>query len=93
MGRLRAHCHPFADEQLSYADTGHVIQLPFEPTTTFVTGPGIGGTAKGAARASRDHWPKLLQFLDRSLIRGRESIEFPRIGNVFLRLSNRLARR
>ncbi len=71
MARLRSHGHPFADRQLSYADTGHVIPIPFEPTTTFVAGPGIGGTPEGAARASREHWPKLLHFLDTSLGRHR----------------------
>ncbi len=71
MERLRRRGHPYHDEQLSYPNTGHVIQFPFEPTTTFVSGPGIGGTPKGAADASRSHWPKLLTFLDRSLRRHR----------------------
>jgi dienelactone hydrolase len=74
MDRLQTHGHPFADEQLSYANTGHLVPFPYEPTTTFVTGPGLGGTPKGAARASRDHWPKFLQFLDRSLGRHRHSV-------------------
>jgi dienelactone hydrolase len=73
MQRLRANGHSFADQHLTYADTGHLVgtgvpNLPLLDLTT--TNPtnlrryAHGGTFEGAAKALEDSWPRVLQFLD-----------------------------
>jgi dienelactone hydrolase len=73
MQRLQTNRHPFADQHLTYADTGHdvgagVPNLPLVDLTT--TNPtnlrryAVGGTFEGTARALEDSWPRVLQFLD-----------------------------
>jgi dienelactone hydrolase len=56
------------DVHVSYARTGHVIPVPFEPTTE-LTPPGIpnGGDPEGTARASRDAFPLVVRFLHATL--------------------------
>ncbi|MBV9580955.1 MAG: acyl-CoA thioesterase/BAAT N-terminal domain-containing protein [Chloroflexi bacterium] len=72
MQRLHANGHPFADQHLTYPDTGHAVgtgvpHLPLVDLTS--TNPtnsrryAVGGTFEGTARALEDSWPRVLQFL------------------------------
>ena len=69
MGRLRAH--PLPHRHLDYDGAGHVIVTPYQPTTDRAVIPGtgipLGGNPVDAARADRDHWPKVLRFLHDNL--------------------------
>jgi dienelactone hydrolase len=61
MERLQLHGHPYADQQVSYEDTGHWIPCEYLP----MAGAGhgmIGGTPEGTARAQAESWPKILHF-------------------------------
>jgi len=76
--RLKAHNYPLHYELLAYADGGHMlIPYPYYPTTlrqfylpTIRVWEGLGGTAKGAAKAAEDSWPKVVNFLHRELRAG-----------------------
>jgi len=69
--RLKEYNHPFPYEHLMYEDAGHLIGLPYWPTTMNqttqpVTGRRMtfGGSAKGNAHASSDAWIQVLEFLE-----------------------------
>jgi hypothetical protein len=54
---------------LRYPEAGHLIGIPFTPTTLRLT-PwrfAVGGNVRGYARADADSWPQVLQFLRTSL--------------------------
>lgn len=72
IARLRAHHHPLAHRHLDYDGAGHVIVTPYQPTTDRAVIPGVGiplgGNPVDAARADRDHWPKVLRFLRDHLV-------------------------
>jgi dienelactone hydrolase len=71
MARLRTFHHAFVDRHLAYDGAGHGIGFPYEPTTQLAVGAiSFGGNPAGTARAAREHWPKLLQFLADRLERG-----------------------
>jgi len=65
MERLRRNKHSYADEHLSYDDTGHSIPCEYLPTAGDRQKMKlmIGGTPQGAANAQADSWPKILRFL------------------------------
>jgi dienelactone hydrolase len=74
MERLAEHQHPFPDQHLAYAGTGHIIGQPWSPTTVTsslhpVTNTlfAFGGDPKSSAHARADAWPKILAFLDQHL--------------------------
>ncbi len=68
--RLEQHSFAFPVEHLSYPSAGHLILVPYGPTTFChlrhpVTGwdYSLGGTATADAFARADSWPKVLEFL------------------------------
>lgn len=73
--RLREHNYPRSYELLSYNNGGHMlIPYPYYPTTvrefylpTIKVWEGLGGTARDAAKAAEDSWPKVIEFLYREL--------------------------
>lgn len=74
VARLKEYNHPYSYEHLSYEDAGHLIGLPYWPTTMNqvthpVTGAKLvfGGTARGNAFASTDAWARVLEFLENNL--------------------------
>ncbi len=74
MKRLSKYKHPFPFYHLSYEGAGHIIDIPYYPTTRLhgmhpiaKTDYAYGGNAKDNAFASADSWPKVLQFLNKSL--------------------------
>jgi dienelactone hydrolase len=77
IARLRAHSHAYPDRHLAYNGAGHGIGFPYEPTTQLAVGAiSFGGNPAGIARADRDHWPRLLQFLADTLERDcRSSVD------------------
>ena len=71
MDRLRENDHPYPYEHLSYEEAGHIIGLPYWPTTGWgiinpLTGElfNTGGTPQSDAAASADSWQRLLAFLE-----------------------------
>ncbi|NLI07016.1 MAG: acyl-CoA thioester hydrolase [Thermotogaceae bacterium] len=74
--RLQANNHSRYYELLSYDNGGHMlITYPYYPTTmrqfylpTISVWEGLGGTAEDAARAARDSWEKVIDFLHRELL-------------------------
>ena len=70
ISRLHAHHHPYPDEHLAYDAAGHGIFFPYEPTTQIRFGNlDLGGSPAANARADREHWPILLDFLADNLSR------------------------
>jgi dienelactone hydrolase len=71
IARLEANDYPHRYRHRAYRGAGHLIVVPYHPTTTLAEPPGgrfaLGGNAADAARASADHWPRVLRFLDRNL--------------------------
>lgn len=73
--RLHANKYPRYFELLSYKEAGHMLTpFPYYPTTlrkyylpAIKVWIGPGGTAKGAANAASDSWPKVVKFLHREL--------------------------
>lgn len=72
--RLQGHDHPYPYEHLAYENAGHIISVPFQPTTdwdTFTLMQGMrleaGGTAPGNAHAAADSWPRVLDYLAEGL--------------------------
>lgn len=54
------------DQLLSFADAGHFIAAPFVPTTVPSTDSLVAGvTPAGIARAQRESWKAILEFLER----------------------------
>jgi len=54
---------------LKYPEAGHLIGIPFTPTTLRLT-PwrfAVGGTARGYARADAESWQQALRFVRQSL--------------------------
>jgi pimeloyl-ACP methyl ester carboxylesterase len=64
MRRLARTAHAYGDSLLIYQNAGHAIALPYIPVAPRLS---LGGTATGRARADRDSWEHVLQFLGRSL--------------------------
>ena len=74
MKRLSRFNHPFPYHHLSYGGAGHIIGIPYSPTTILhgihpVTKVdyAYGGNPQDNAFACKDSWPKVLQFLEKSL--------------------------
>jgi len=74
MKRLSRFKHPFPYYHLSYEGAGHIIGIPYYPTTILhgihpVTKVdyAYGGNPKDNAFACTDSWPKVLQFLKKHL--------------------------
>jgi dienelactone hydrolase len=72
--RLRQHDFGYRFEHLCYPDAGHMIGVPYRPTSvTDAKHPlvpivmALGGTPAGNAHASEDSWSKVLTFLDSAL--------------------------
>ena len=70
INRLQENDHPYPYEHLSYEDAGHIIGLPYWPTTGWgiyhpLTGDllNMGGTPQGDAAASADSRTHVLTFL------------------------------
>ena len=79
MERLEQNGHSFPNEHLSYHGAGHVIGVPYRPTTHSqvhhpITGEyiAVGGNAADNAFANADSWPKVLDFLNAHLLNGFE---------------------
>jgi hypothetical protein len=70
IARLKESQHPYSNEPLSYASTGHARGRPYRPTTNAMgTGPlALGGTPAAKARAQADSWPRVRRFLSSSLM-------------------------
>lgn len=73
VARLEQNDHPYPYEHLDYDGAGHVVFLPYHPTTVGYTrvfsgmGLDFGGSPEANARASADAWAKMLRFLEESL--------------------------
>jgi dienelactone hydrolase len=74
MKRLSRFKHPFPYQHLSYEGAGHIIINPYYPTTIlhgvhpiFKFDIAYGGNPQDNAFACKDSWPKVLQFLKKSL--------------------------
>ncbi|MEM7116896.1 MAG: acyl-CoA thioesterase/bile acid-CoA:amino acid N-acyltransferase family protein [Chloroflexota bacterium] len=70
ISQLAEHGHPHPYTHLHYENAGHLIDVPFWPTTmNEITDPMtgarlvFGGTAQGTALASTDSWRQVLAFL------------------------------
>jgi len=69
--RLKMKNYPRPFNLLSYSEGGHMlIPYPYYPTTlrkfylpTVGVWEGLGGSAKGAARAAEDSWAKVIDFI------------------------------
>jgi hypothetical protein len=63
--RLRRNHHPYSDEHVVYEGSGHWIPSAYLPTGGLRgrMADEIGGTPEGTARAQRQWWPRVLQFL------------------------------
>ncbi len=72
--RLEAHRHPFPFRHMKYPGAGHLILVPYWPTTTRAIGLRVegfagylysqGGTPKADAEAGVDAWANTLAFLE-----------------------------
>ena len=71
IARLKERKHKYSYEHLSYESAGHAIGRIYRPTTSSMgTGTlAMGGTAEANARAQADSWPKVLRFLNDSLMK------------------------
>jgi len=73
LARLEKNDHPFPHEHLDYEGAGHVVFLPYQPTsvgyTRVFSGMALdfGGSPEANARASVDSWEKMLRFLANNL--------------------------
>ena len=72
--RAKHYNFSFDVEHLSYPDAGHLLTLPYLPTTIRQSCHPIrhvdvdfGGTPAGDAFARADSWPKVLKFLQKNL--------------------------
>lgn len=70
--RLERHEHPNRYDHLTYANAGHGISYPYQPTTTSTAVPlygglALGGTPAANAAAAAESWPHVLQYLNASL--------------------------
>jgi dienelactone hydrolase len=73
MRRLAQHRHPFPFRHLRYERAGHLILVPYLPTTVRVSGLVVqglqdyqltmGGTPRADVEAGIDAWRNVLQFL------------------------------
>ncbi|MBN2026454.1 MAG: acyl-CoA thioesterase/BAAT N-terminal domain-containing protein [Actinobacteria bacterium] len=69
LARLEKNDHPFPCKHLDYDGAGHVVFLPYQPTTVGYTrvfsgmALDFGGNPGANARASVDSWEKMLRFL------------------------------
>ena len=74
MHRLEEHDHAYPSAHLVYEGAGHLINIPYQPTThfdAFEFMPGftmaMGGTPADNARAAADSWPRVLGVLEEGL--------------------------
>ena len=72
--RLKRSKFEFACEHLRYPDAGHVLNVPYLPTTLRQfhhpvrnVEYSLGGTPAGNAFARHDSWPKAVSFLKQHL--------------------------
>ena len=75
--RLRAHHHPFPHRHLKYEGAGHLIFVPYAPTSVRdigLPGEGLsgylyhqGGSTKVDAEAGIDAWRHSLEFLEEAV--------------------------
>jgi hypothetical protein len=75
--RLRAHRHPFPHRHLKYEGAGHLIFVPYAPTSVRdigLPGEGLagylyhqGGSTKVDAEAGIDAWRHSLEFLEEAV--------------------------
>ena len=67
--RLARAAHQGLRVHLKYPEAGHLIGIPFTPTTLRLT-PwrfAVGGSVQGYARADAESWPQVIRFLRQSL--------------------------
>jgi dienelactone hydrolase len=67
--RLARAGHQGRRVHLKYPEAGHLIGIPFTPTTLRLT-PwrfAVGGSVQGYARADAESWPQVIRFLRQSL--------------------------
>ena len=72
--RLEARGHAFPFQQLKYEGAGHLISVPYGPTTVRVINLSVqgvndlalsqGGTPRADAEAGIDAWRSVLRFLE-----------------------------
>lgn len=62
--RLEEADFPHEYAHLTYDSAGHLISVPYVPTTGFEKG---GGMPRGTAHAAADSWPTVLDYLERGL--------------------------
>ena len=75
--RLQAHRHPFPYRHLKYEGAGHLISVPYGPTTVRDIGLPVegfagylyhqGGSTKADAEAGIDAWRRTLEFLEEAV--------------------------
>jgi dienelactone hydrolase len=71
--RLQDNDHPYTHEHLDYDKAGHVVFMPYQPTTVGYTRVfsgmelDFGGSPEANAKASADAWAKMLGFLKKTL--------------------------
>jgi hypothetical protein len=68
--RLKLHGHAYQDQFECFKDAGHALEFPGYPTTNLVFEHPVykqrmtfGGTPAGTARAQRESWNQILNFL------------------------------
>lgn len=66
--RMKEHGAKFRAEHISFGEAGHIINFPFMPTSTRTQ---LGGTPPGLARADRESWKSVIEFLEKNLLSQR----------------------
>jgi dienelactone hydrolase len=66
--RLAQHQYAYPYLHLKYPGAGHLIAIPYQPTTTNTGGVAafkmaFGGNARSQAAAAQDAWTQILGFL------------------------------
>jgi dienelactone hydrolase len=72
VARLAQHQYAYPYRHLKYPGTGHLMTIPYQPTTTNTGGMAafrmeFGGDARTQAAAIRDSWTQILEFFEEHL--------------------------